>query len=391
MLYERTQRTQRPVRAYGKDGNAATRVITDKTKRFFPVTFNVTRICTARCPRTHHGTTALPLFGTNVPGSRGTRQLTTIDGRVFADRVQIIAVSTCTYKRWVGGDHRTAHQYHFTGRGIQCTGVDTFSNTVNKAFVFGVRSNVHGYVTLAQCLLDRRDRRDRRDCQRRVHLTTAALFRNVHHDVANGAQLFNTAFDDVAVFQPHRWLAKTTYPTGCSGQNDVAWHQRHKLRDPCNNVWDIKNEFRGVAILHGRTVHSCRQSQMIDIGDLVQRDQGRSQWAKGILAFAQQPLPTVLLKLPITAADIVCHCDTGHMIECVAHVDVFAPLANDDGQFHFVIHLLGFCAIEIDVVGGAREGRGKFVEDHGFGRDRKALFFAMFSVIHTDAQHFFRF
>src|SRR5690606_29539415 len=93
-------------------------------------------------------------------------------------------------------------------------------------------------------------------------------------------------------------------------------------------------------------------------------DEHGTERAEGVEALGLAPLAAAEIALPVAGGDVVRAGVAQDVVERFGAGDVFAALADDDGELAFVIDL-GGGARELDGVAGILEGRGGLDEKDG--------------------------
>ncbi len=70
----------------------------------------------------------------------------------------------------------------------------------------------------------------------------------------------------------------------------VPWSKVGAAAQEFNQRGDVKDHVLGGPILHRFAINHCADAQLIRIGDLVARDEARSEWTKRIKRFPAAPL-----------------------------------------------------------------------------------------------------
>src|SRR5690606_25683399 len=111
------------------------------------------------------------------------------------------------------------------------------------------------------------------------------------------------------------------------------------------------------------------------IGDLIPGDDAGADGAERVERLAAAPLAAAFLDLPVASADVVGAGIAKDIVQGPLAGDVLAALADDDGEFALVVHLLACQASgNLHGVAGVLDGVGAFgKEDRKVGNGHAAL------------------
>ena len=144
------------------------------------------------------------------------------------------------------------------------------------------------------------------------------------------------------------------------------------MRDIGDDVGNLPDHFTGVAVLAQIAVDPGTDGQVIGIIDVVGGHETRAHGAEAVEALSEQAVAFLAFLLAdVAGGDVVGDHVSRHHVEGLVCRDILAPLADDEGHFGFVIHLLaargpddivagagyGRCALQ--PTGGKREGLGR--------------------------------
>ena len=128
------------------------------------------------------------------------------------------------------------------------------------------------------------------------------------------------------------------------------------------SVGNLEDQFAGVGVLQDFAVDGEADGELMRVGDFVGGDDGGADGAEGGEALAHGPLRGG--ELHVAGADVV---DDGVAVDVVAPSgggDAIAAVADDEGEFGFVVGLGGVFGQD-DGFAGADDGGGQLEEDDG--------------------------
>jgi hypothetical protein len=151
----------------------------------------------------------------------------------------------------------------------------------------------------------------------------------------------------------------------------TPWGVPVRMTSPGSNVnaWEQKEMSSATPKIISLVLLSCttwplrmqRNGQVLRIGDFVCGDKAGADGAEGVQALAPHPLAVAHLHFPgahIVGAGVACH--VAQRI-CLAHPA--RRLADDHGQFRFVVHLLREFRRPDNFVAGVDHAAGEFGKD----------------------------
>src|SRR3569833_2726351 len=181
-------------------------------------------------------------------------------------------------------------------------------------------------------------------------------------------------------------LLAGAYPGWCTGRDDVARLQCHEPARVAHQLGNTKNHGAGIAGLHPLTIHIAPHIEILDITDLIARDEPRSDRTEGVTALALVP-GTAALQLEFALRNIVHDNITGYVIESCAFLYIPSGGAYDDTQLHFPVRLSGVLREHHRVV-RALQATHRLGEDHGLFGNRHTRFLRMIDVVESDRNEF---
>ena len=122
-----------------------------------------------------------------------------------------------------------------------------------------------------------------------------------------------------------------------ASENHGAGEERRAGAQEFDDRGDIEDHVVGIPILQGVAVKDRADTEGIRIGDFVAGDEHGAERGKGVEGLAAAPLATAAVALPVTSGNIVGAGVAEDVGEGVGAGDVFATLANDDGEFALVV------------------------------------------------------
>ena len=146
-------------------------------------------------------------------------------------------------------------------------------------------------------------------------------------------------FDGVALPQKQGRVACGTNAGRCARGDDIAGFQRNGGAQERNQERYFEEHLAGHLILQNTAVYLLHKPQAMRIGNFVARDKEGAQRAKGVGAFAPEPLVAIALGVPV--GDIVEQGIAGDHLIGLRLGDPSGGLADDDREFGFAIHALG--------------------------------------------------
>ena len=107
------------------------------------------------------------------------------------------------------------------------------------------------------------------------------------------SDVFNVAFYHVSFFEELRWFLKTTDARWCTGQDDISWSKSAEFRTPSHDFIRFEYKLFGVGILFHLSIDNAFQVEVVRILEFVFGHNARTQGAKSIHSFSEQPLTPV--------------------------------------------------------------------------------------------------
>jgi len=204
--------------------------------------------------------------------------------------------------------------------------------------------------------------------------------------VGERANFFDIYADGIARLKPDRRRASKADAVRCAGENDGAGQKGFAGTEKFNDGGHVEDHIIGVPVLHGFTVEQSADSEGVGVGDYVAGDEDGAERAKRIEAFALAPLAATAVALPVAGGDVVCAGIAENVVEGIGAGDVFTALANDDGEFAFVVDLRARkFDRELDRVAGVLNSGGILDEQHGVFRERAVALGCVLFVVEADA------
>src|SRR5580704_1499017 len=125
-----------------------------------------------------------------------------------------------------------------------------------------------------------------------------------------------------------------------SGQDDVAWLEAHELAGIRDQLRYRENHIPGRSVLASNLIDAQPQPEPMRIGNLVLRDQPRSERRETIRALALEALAAAL-ELKISLGKINADTISGNVLHCLRLVDVHPAHSNHHTKLDLPIHALG--------------------------------------------------
>lgn len=162
--------------------------------------------------------------------------------------------------------------------------------------------------------------------------------------------MFDFDFKAIARLEVTRRVAGIADAGGGPGENDGTGGEGGIATEEGDQFGNGKDHIGGITILDAIAVEEAADAQGVGIGKFVEGEECGAEGAKGIKALAPAELTAAPFFLPIAGTDIVGGGVAKDGGGGLAGGNVATGLAEDDGQFGFVINLV---AME-----GAREEDG---------------------------------
>ena len=165
---------------------------------------------------------------------------------------------------------------------------------------------------------------------------------------------------------------------GRTGSDDVAREEGRALGNGVDQFRDSEDKFTGRTILTDFVIDLGNDVERIRSG--IAQEDIRPDGAEGIQALAVEPLDVVGLQVP--GRDVVEDSETVDVVHGFADGDVRTFLADDDGQFAFIVDLRCDVRMGVDEVIRADDRRRSLGEDDRiFWRFRHGCLGAMMRIV----------
>ena len=209
----------------------------------------------------------------------------------------------------------------------------------------------------------------------------------VDDGVRERADVFDFDAHGVAGFQEDGRRAGEADAVRRASENHGAGEERRAGAQEFDDRGDIEDHVVGIPILQGVAVKDRADTEGIRIGNFVAGDEYGAEWREGIEGLAAAPLAAAAVALPVAGGDIVGAGVTEDVGEGVGAGDVFATLANDDGELALVVDgSAGKFDRDFDGVAGVLRAGGILNEEHGIRRRRQVTLGGVAFVVEADAR-----